>query len=632
MCGIAGYLSGQGGAFDTAATLRRMADAIAHRGPDATGMWRDDDATVGLAHNRLAILDLSPAGAQPMLSADGRWAVSFNGEIYNFEALKARLPGTAWRSQSDTEVLVELIASLGVRDTLELLNGMFAFAAWDRQERKLWLARDRLGEKPLYMGWSGSTFLFGSELKALMAFGGFERRIDRVALGLYLDFGYVPAPYAIFAGIEKLPPGHFAVVDAAAASGTRIETLPYWTAPLPTPDAAYAGEDLDALIENAVVLRMRSDVPMGAFLSGGIDSSVVTALMQKNSARPVRTFSIGFTEAQFDESAGAAAVAAHLGTDHMLLQVTPADALATIPSLPDVYDEPFADSSQIPTLLLARLARAHVTVALSGDGGDELFTGYARYLVFDDIWKRLGPVPQPLRAAAAQAVGSLAGIGRSLAPSSVRQLMSPERVTKMARCLKARDAQGFYEALLTVRDRADDRRGTSLDRPIVLDQFDIGKDFASPELGMGYLDTRLYLPDDILVKVDRATMAVALEGRIPLLDHRIVEAAARLPIEQRIVGGIGKQVLRRILYRHVPAELVDRPKQGFAVPLADWLRGPLRDWAEALLAIRSHAVADALDWGEVDRLWASHLSGTDRSARLWSILMLQAWVARWSPA
>lgn len=632
MCGIAGYLSGQGSAFDTAATLRRMADAIAHRGPDGTGTWRDDQAAVGLAHNRLAILDLSPAGAQPMLSADGRWAVSFNGEIYNFEALRARLPGTAWSSQSDTEVLVELIASLGVQETLGLLNGMFAFAAWDRQARKLWLARDRLGEKPLYMGWSGSTFLFGSELKALMAFDGFERRIDRVALGLYLDFGYVPAPYSIFAGIEKLPAGRFAVVDAADVPGTRIATMPYWTAPLPAPDAAYTGDDLDALIENAVVLRMRSDVPMGAFLSGGIDSSVVTALMQVNSTRPVRTFSIGFAEAQYDESGGAAAVAQHLGTDHMLLRVTPADALATIPSLPDVYDEPFADSSQIPTLLLARLARAHVTVALSGDGGDELFTGYARHLVFDDIWKRLGPVPQPLRAAAAQAVGSLAGIGRRLAPSSVRQLMSPDRVTKMARCLKARDPQGFYEALLTVRDRADDRRGARLDRPIVLDQFDIGQDFASPELGMGYLDMRLYLPDDILVKVDRATMAVALEGRIPLLDHRIVEAAARLPMEQRIVGGIGKQALRRNLYRHVPAELVDRPKQGFAVPLADWLRGPLRDWAEALLANRSHAVADALDWDEVDRLWASHLSGADRSARLWSILMLQAWVGRWNPA
>lgn len=632
MCGIVGFLQGRPARQVTADTVRAMAQATAHRGPDGLGVWTDAAAGIALGHNRLAIIDLTAAGDQPMASADGRWILSFNGEIYNFGAVRDRLAAdghaVAWRGSSDTEVLLEAIAAWGVRATLATLNGMFAIAVWDRRERRLWLARDRMGEKPLYYGWQGDTFLFGSELKALAVHPAFAREIDRDAVELYLEFGYVPAPYSIYAGISKLPPGSLIEITAAAAASAPEA---YWRLPPPCPGPPVAVADVAALLGDAVGLRLRADVPMGAFLSGGIDSSLIVALMQQQAARQVRTFSIGFNDVGFDESGHAAAVAAHLGTDHASLTVTSHDALQIIPALPDVYDEPFADSSQLPTCLLAALTREHVTVALSGDGGDEIFGGYTRYLVYDEVWGRLRRVPLPVRRAAAAMTAVLGAsvwqVARGIAPAPVARLVSPGRIQRLTNTLTAKSGHDFYERLVTVGGRS----GRTLPRPIFVDQHDIEHDFAAPALGMAFVDAGSYLPDDILVKVDRATMAVGLEGRIPFLDHRVVELAARLPLAAKMGGGVGKRILRDILDTHVPRALLDRPKQGFAVPLGAWLSGPLRDWCSDLLSERSGVVAPFVDWAAVDRDWAEHRTGRhDRSARLWTVLMLLAWGRRWT--
>lgn len=608
-----------------------MATATAHRGPDGLGTWTDADAGIALGHNRLAIIELSAAGDQPMISHDGRWVVVLNGEIYNFEQVRTDLECDAvieWRGQSDTEVLVEAIARLGFRQTLDRLNGMFAIAAWDRRDRRLWLARDRMGEKPLYYGWQGDAFVFASELKAIASHPSFSRAIDGEGVKLFLAFGYVPAPYSIYSGISKLTPGHVAAITLDAPE--MVELAAYWSLPRPAPGDV-STDEVAALLTDAVALRMRADVPMGAFLSGGIDSSLIVALMQQSASRPVRTFSIGFEDAVFDESPSAAAVAAHLGTDHVQLHITDRDALQTIPHLPDIYDEPFADSSQIPTFLLAKLSRGEVTVALSGDGADEIFGGYTRYLVYNEIWGRMRRVPLPVRRAAAAftvvAGASIWRLARSVAPATVADLISPARVQRLTDTLPARSGQDFYERLITARPRKTDR----LLRSIAVDRDDIEHDFINPALGMAFVDTGSYLPDDILVKVDRATMAVALEGRMPFLDHRIVEAAARLPLTAKISGGVGKRVLREILYRHVPRALMERPKQGFAVPLGAWLRGPLREWAEVLLLERQCEVAQFVDWRVVDREWRDHLASRhDHAPRLWNVLMLLAWSQRWA--
>lgn len=634
MCGIAGVLQRRTQSIDVATSARAMAEAIAHRGPDGLGVWADPHAGVGLGHNRLAIIDLTAAGDQPMVSADGRWVVVFNGEIYNFEAVRQRLEADlsaiVWRGHSDTEVLVEAIARYGVRATLDALNGMFAIAAWDRHTQRLWLARDRMGEKPLYYGWQGETFLFGSELKALAAHPALRRDLDEEAVRLYLAFGYVPGPYSIFAGISKLSPGH--LVEVAPGTPGVAEPEAYWTMPLPAPERGVTVAEVATVLSDAVALRMRADVPMGAFLSGGVDSSLIVALMQQQAARPVRTFSIGFEDAAYDESPHAAAVAAHLGTDHMQLTVTDTDALAIIPQLPDMYDEPFADSSQIPTSLLAKLTRAHVSVALSGDGGDEIFGGYARYLVYDHIWGRLRRVPRPVRQAAAvvtRAVGSSAWrLASGLAPPAVARLISPGRIQRLTSTLTATSGHDFYQQLTTARPRT----GPAPSRAIVIDRFDIANDFETPALGMAFVDAGSYLPDDILVKVDRATMAVALEGRIPFLDHRVVELAAGLPIAAKIADGVGKRVLRDLLDAYVPRSLIERPKQGFAVPLGAWLKGPLRAWADDLLRQRGGAAARFIDWRTIEREWAEHRAGRhDHAARLWTVLMLLAWGRRWLP-
>ena len=633
MCGIAGYWAKADPASASDGTARAMASAIAHRGPDGAGAWSDPESGIAFGHRRLAIIDLTPAGAQPMASADGRWMLCFNGEIYNFEELRAdlerRFGPIAWRGACDSEVLVEALARLGLDTTLPRLTGMFALAAWDRQTRTLHLARDRMGEKPIYWGWQGDTLLFGSELKALAAHPAFARRLNRDAVCQYLRFAYVPAPLSIYEGIGKLLPGHAVSIGPDRAEHVRA----YWTLPRPDPrplDVAATTDRFEALIAAAVARQMRSDVPMGAFLSGGIDSSMIVALMQRRAATPVRTFSIGFEAAAFDESGAAAAVARHLGTEHRQLTVTAADALAVVPQLATLYDEPFADSSQIPTYLLAKLTREYVTVALSGDGGDELFSGYARHLSFDGAWGPLARVPTPLRRAAAAAMGLVPdgawSAAARAAPGPVGRAVTPARMAKLARAMGAADAQDYYTRLVEI---APGQLGSA---STPFDTHHIGRDFEHPVLGMSYVDQQTYLPDDILVKVDRATMANSLEARVPLLDHAVVEAAAELPMSLRVAGGVGKRVLRAVLDRHVPSALVDRPKQGFSIPLAEWLRGPLRAWADALLADRPAVLDGLIDWRAVEADRAMHAGGrADRADRLWSVLMLLQWVREWRP-
>ncbi len=615
-----------------------MGAAIRHRGPDDAGIWRDADAGVALVHRRLSILDLSPSGHQPMQSGSGRYVVAFNGEIYNHLDLRASLQSVAWRGRSDTETLLAGFDAWGVRNTVQRAVGMFAFAVWDRRDRTLTLARDRLGEKPLYYGWQNNAFLFGSELKALRAHPDFHGEIDRHALTAFMRFSYVPAPQSIYRGIFKLLSGTLLVIWAD--QGDIPRPVPYWSVPDVARrgmQEAFGGTDPEAVVEleerlaQSVALQQVSDVPLGAFLSGGIDSSTVVALMQAKASRPVHTFTIGFDNHQYNEAVHARAVAKHLGTQHTELYVTPEQTLAIIPRLPVSYDEPFADSSQIPTMLVSELARRSVTVALSGDGGDELFGGYNRY-----TWvRRVCSVPAPMRRLLATALGLLSPgqwdylnetLGRML-PASLRMRMLGDRAYKLMPVLTGKSDMAIYQQLVSTWAEPGDVVINGHESADSIQLWDDFEDLSVSELRMMALDTMTYLPDDILCKVDRAAMAYSLETRVPFLDHRVVEFAWKLPLRMKIRGGQGKWIVRQLLRKYVPDELVDRPKMGFGVPIDTWLRGPLRAWAEALLDESRLRRQGYLHPAPVRQKWLEHISGRRNwQYQLWNVLMFQSWL------
>lgn len=640
MCGIAGLIERGGAAASILEERARgMAAALAHRGPDGSGVWSDAEAGVALSHRRLAIIDLTAAGGQPMISADGRWVISYNGEIYNAADI-ARAPELSevnFRGTSDTEIMLESIARRGLDRTLADLNGMYAMALWDRQTRTLYLVRDRLGIKPLFYSAQASSVYFASELKGLIASGSVHRDIDPSSVASFLRFGYVPAPWSIFKGVAKVMPGEL----VSFGPDGQMQREYYWSLsqvasagrlnPLDVSDGD-AEAELAALLSDAVSRQMISDVPLGAFLSGGIDSSTVVALMVAAGRGPVRTFSIGFPDFGYDESHHAAAVARHLGTNHTELRIGGAEALAVVPQLPEIYDEPFADSSQIPTFLVSRLTRQHVTVALSGDGGDELFAGYNRYIFAERLWGSLSRWPVGLRRVAAAALnampGSLVDRAAQIMPPRMRPPQASDKLKKLAGILPS-DAEGIYLRLVSQCPDPSALVPGGSEHPLFPEYGQLHARDALLER-MQLIDTATYLPDDILQKLDRASMAVSLEARPPLLDHHVVEFAWRLPRRLRIRGGETKWLLRRVLDRYVPRTLVDRPKMGFGVPLAEWLRGPLRDWAEDLLE-PSRLGGGQLNVAAARRLWSEHLDQRRNwSYALWTLLMFESWRRRWA--
>jgi len=643
MCGIVGFLGSSGSAGQDTAVVRRMADLIRHRGPDDDGVWGDAEAGIALAQRRLAIIDLSPAGHQPMLSLCKRYVLVFNGEIYNYDEIRRKLDAEAahaWRGHSDTEVLLEAIARWGLKHTLKLCVGMFALALWDRAERTLVLARDRLGEKPLYYGRIGGSFVFASELKAFRGHPAWNPEVDRNAVALLMRHSYVPAPYSIYKGFHKLRPGHFLIL-ACRDREPRIEA--YWSAR----DAAETGRAqpfegsreeavtmLESLLKQSIKGQMMADVPLGAFLSGGIDSSAVVAIMQSMSTQSVRTFSIGFHQADYNEAEQAKAIARHLGTDHTELYVSEREAMNVIPSLPEIYCEPFSDSSQIPTYLVSKLARQSVTVSLSGDGGDELFSGYTRYALADEFWKKLGLVPHALRRATAGLAtfpspafyDRLAGPLMPLMPEHRRHGRVGDRVHKAAKLLSLRTADDVYLHLCSHWTNPTEIVMGGRELPTMLTGFDTLPNLPGNVERMMYVDLMSYLPDDILAKVDRAAMAVSLETRVPMLDHRVVEFAMSLPLTILRAENKTKWPLRQLLDKHVPKKLVERPKMGFGVPIDNWLRGALRDWAEDLLSETRLTADDFFDPGPIRLAWQEHLSGRrNHQYLLWDVLMFQAW-------
>jgi asparagine synthase (glutamine-hydrolysing) len=642
MCGVAGFVGME--PKNSGANIDGVAEAMAlsleHRGPDDQGIWIDHAAGAALVHRRLSILDLSPAGHQPMVSADERFIISYNGEVYSHQPIAAELAarGHKFRGYSDTEVILESVAVSGVEATVARLIGMFAIAIWDRRDRTLTLIRDRLGIKPMYWAKFGELFLFGSELKALRAHPGWTPRIDQNAVAAFMRHNYIPAPHTIYQGVHKLEPGTILTLpwkgeprivrfwDARAVARDGIRS------PLSGSDAELT-EQLETLLQDAVSRRMIADVPLGAFLSGGIDSSTVVALMQSAGTGKVKTFSIGFDIPGFDEAPHAAAVARHLQTEHTELTVTSCQALDVIPQLPRWYDEPFADSSQIPTYLVSAMTRRHVTVALSGDGGDELFAGYNRYQLTQRFWRALSLLPRPLRNGAAAALTAISpdrwtSLLAAL-PSRLRPPQAGDKVHKAASVLRLDGPDAIYRRLVSHWEPAEIMPQAS-EPPSILNDKSVTKEF--PELldRMQFLDLVTYLPDDILTKVDRASMAVALEARVPLLDHRVVEFSWRLPRRAKVRRNTSKWLLRQILYRHVPPALVERPKMGFGIPLGEWLRGPLRDWAEALLNEKRLRDAGLLDHAMVCRYWQEHLDGRRNwQYLLWDVLMLESWRERW---
>jgi asparagine synthase (glutamine-hydrolysing) len=637
MCGIGGFLQAGGSPAEPArANLGAMAAALAHRGPDGEGFWVDAAAGIGLCHRRLAIVELSPLGAQPMRSASARFTITFNGEIYNYRALRAELSqrGFSFRGGSDTEVLLAAIEQWGITGALQRSRGMFALGVWDAHERTLWLARDCFGEKPLYYGDFGGVCVFGSELKALRRHSAWRADIDRDALALLLRYDFIPAPHTIFDRVRKVRPGCVLQVRADGHA-LHFKEHRYWhpsavVAPGESTDTAAeaALERVGAALEDSIRLQMVADVPVGAFLSGGIDSSLIVALMQRASSQPVRTFSIGFEEEAFNEAPFASRVAAHLGTRHTELIVTSRDALEVIPHLARIYDEPFADSSQIPTLLVSKLARRDVTVALSGDAGDELFGGYARYLEVRHRWRKLQRAPAALRGHVAGVLRSLPhwalGPPRTLFRLAGRQQVA-DRMQERANVWGARSLPELYEAMTSFWQPA--ARFVIGARQTFPDAASDPMEGADPVAHMMYTDTVRYLPDDILVKVDRAAMSVSLETRVPLLDTEVAAAAWSIPTSIHLRDGRGKWVLRRLLERHVPRELFERPKSGFAIPLERWLRGELKDWASSLLSGSRLRQEGYFTPAPIERRWRQHLRGEmNWSFHLWGVLMFQSWL------
>jgi asparagine synthase (glutamine-hydrolysing) len=651
MCGIAGIVGKQ----VEPSVIARMSATILHRGPDDEGLWVDQDAGVGLAHRRLSIVDLSPAGHQPMHSADGRYVITYNGEIYNHAALRKELeeagaaPERGWRGTSDTETFLQCVSTWGVDATLPKLVGMFAFALWDRKMRTLSLVRDRFGEKPIYFGWVGKDFVFASELKAIRVHPRFTGEIDGNALRTFLSRTYIPAPLSIYRHLFKLEPGCILTLAPEAAASPMDEPpnegsesgglvlRRYWSyrqvvrdgLEHPIEDEAEAIEGLEKALAAAISGQAVADVPVGAFLSGGIDSSTIVAIYQKYSSQPVRTFTIGFDQPGYNEASHAKAVASHLGTVHSERYLTVEETRDVIPLLPAMYDEPFADSSQIPTYLVSRFAREDVTVALTGDGGDELFAGYYRHFAAPQMWQRLRKVPKPLRSAVGKPLSLLPSqfwAGAADLISAQRQPHLGRKVQKGLRIAgSVRNFDEVYSSYLDewsceespVRDGYRDHIGWDMD---------CGSRASDTHRTM-YCDAVSYLPDDILCKVDRASMAVSLETRVPFLDHRVAEFAARVPLRMKLNGGSGKHIVRKLLCREVPAELIDRPKAGFAVPVGEWIKGPLRPWAEELLD-PAHMAADGwLDPAIVHRRWNQHLNGErDSTPAIWAILMFQSWL------
>jgi len=623
-----------------ATTIAAMAKTIAHRGPDDQGVWCDAPAGIGLGQRRLSIVDLSPGGHQPMISADGRFVVVFNGEIYNHLELRAELEavGARFRSSSDTEVLLEAVARWGAVATCKRLLGMFAFAVWDKQERRLWLARDRLGKKPLYVYRDGSgNVAFGSELKALWQFPGFAPTIDPVALGEYFRYSYVADHLCIFKEVTKVMLG--TVLEIASATPTQSHC--YWSLAKVAAqgcasriaDMGEAEDSLLVLLRDATRRRMLADVPLGAFLSGGIDSGLVVSLMQEANSNRVRTFSIGFRDAAYDEAPVAAAVARHLGTDHTAIYVTDADAQEVVPTLPDMFDEPFADASQIPTYLLAKLTRNDVTVALTGDGGDESFGGYLRYRNQYGLVGSMCALPKPMRQVIASGIQAVpAGVWNGMAamiPNRRRPRFITSKVSKVVRAMQLDSAAERGKAYLSFWYPAEILRGESRDtRP---DPFACPPCISSePSESMQYWESRHYLPGDLLAKVDRATMAASLEARSPLLDHRVVELAWRLPPDMKASPVATKRVLRNLLYRYVPREMVDLPKQGFSVPIGTWMTAGLRNWVESVLDYGRNSTSELLNWPVIDAAWQSHLAGKlGYVEKLWIVVMFCAWHQRW---
>ncbi len=642
MCGVVGYWTNRPVA-NRAELIGRMTEQLSHRGPDDSGIWLDENVNLALGHRRLSILDLSAAGHQPMISTCGRYVLSYNGEIYNHQELRNELTtdiDIKWHGHSDTETLLYALTEWGIKKTLQQLNGMFAFALWDRSERVLYLARDRMGEKPLYYGRSGDIFLFGSELKALRAHTDWKCEINRDALTSYLRHNYIPSPLSIYRGIHKLPPAHFIKIQN---DGNDIgQAHCYWNLAeiaASNIEKRKNNEDIDANVlintldknlRDAVKLRMQSDVPLGAFLSGGYDSTTVVAMMQQQSEKPVHTFSIGFDEDEYNEAEYAKAVAQHLNTNHTELYVSSQQAIDVIPKLPSIWDEPFSDCSQIPTYLVSKLARQQVTVCLSGDGGDELFCGYNRYVMGYRLWRMLKTLPPSARKTLsfmlARTPGNKLHKLMQFLPQNMRIPHISDRLPKLAETLQYQSDETFYQNLISHWKNPEDIVIKGYEPSSILNNPQQLPEFIDFQEQMMYLDSMTYLPGDILTKMDRASMAVSLEARIPLLDHNLVEFAWQVPTSQKYKDGQGKWLLRQVLYRYVPKKLMDRPKMGFGVPIEQWLRGPLREWAEELLDEKRIKNENILNPQPIRKMWEEHLSGKHRwHYQLWDVLMFQAW-------